>query len=226
MRAQSTAGIDGSNSSETKRMPCINRNQLGGLIRFPGIPVKYPRNAEIYGDSEPANYLYKVVSGAVRTSKVRTDGRHQVSGFYLPGEIFGIEVGDEHAFSAEALTDCQVVLINRRLLMERAAREPALLQELWRLVGHELKRAERHIVLLIKNAEEKIASFLLEMAERAFADNIINLPMTRRDIGDYLGITVETVSRTLIHLQASGTIGIQSRQIVLRDVSVLRRLNA
>ena len=122
---------------------------------FPGIPVNFSRNAEIYGESEPADYFYKVVSGTVRTSKVRIDGRRQIGGFYLPGEIFGVEIGEEHAFSAEALTDCQMLLINRRLVMARAAREAAVARELWRLIGHELERVQDHILLLIKSAEEQ-----------------------------------------------------------------------
>jgi CRP/FNR family transcriptional regulator, nitrogen fixation regulation protein len=199
-------------------------NQLGGNIDFLGTLMSFPGNAEIYGDGEPIDYFYKVLSGTVRTCKVRIDGRRQIGGFYLPGDVFGVEVGANHSFSAEAVTDCQVLLINRRRVMARAARETAVARELWRLVGHELGRVQDHILLLIKSAEERVASFLLEMAGPA--SEIINLPMTRQDIGEYLGLTIETVSRTLAHLEATAAIEVHSRQIMLRDCSALRRLSA
>jgi CRP-like cAMP-binding protein len=188
--------------------------------------MSFPSDMEIYGEGEPVDYFYKVQSGTVRTCKVRTDGRRQIGGFYLPGDMLGVEVGAEHSFSGEAVTDCQVLLINRRLVMARAAREVAVARELWRLIGHELDRAQDHILLLIKSAEERVASFLLEMAGPASEGNTINLPMTRQDIAEYLGLTIETVSRTLVHLEATAAIEVHSRQIVLRNRSVLRRLNA
>jgi CRP/FNR family transcriptional regulator, nitrogen fixation regulation protein len=186
--------------------------------------MSFPSKAEIYGEGEPIDYFYKVLSGTVRTCKVRIDGRRQIGGFYLPGDTLG--VGAEHSFSAEAVTDCQVLLINRHLVMARAAREAAVAGELWRLIGDELGRVQDHILLLIKSAEERVASFLLEMAGPASAGNTTNLPMTRQDIGEYLGLTIETVSRTLAHLEATAAIEVHSRQIVLRNCSALRRLNA
>jgi CRP/FNR family transcriptional regulator, nitrogen fixation regulation protein len=225
MRTQSAVGSI-SKRSKTKTLSPATPNRLGGPIKFLGIPVNFSRNAEIYGESEPADYFYKVVSGIVRTSKVRIDGRRQIGGFFLPGEIFGVEAGEEHAFSAEAVTDCQALLINRRLVTARAAREAAVARELWRLIGHELERVQDHILLLMKSAEERVASFLLEMAGPASAGNTVELPMTRRDIGEYLGLTLETVSRTLAHLEAAAAIEVQSGQVVLRNRSALKRLNA
>jgi CRP/FNR family nitrogen fixation transcriptional regulator len=108
--------------------------------------------------------------------------------------------------------------------MARAAREAAVARELWRLIGHELGRVQDHILLLIKSAEERVASFLLEMAGPA--SETINLPMPRQDIAEYLGLTLETVSRTLAHLQATAAIEVHARQIMLRDCSALRRLSA
>lgn len=226
MLTQSAVGSDISTRLKTQTLSRVSSNRLGGAIEFLGIPVNFPRNAEIYGESEPADYFYKVVSGTVRTSKVRIDGRRQIGGFYLPGEMFGVEVGEEHTFSAEAITDCQVLSINRRLVMARAAREAVVARELWTLIGHELERVQDHILLLIKSAQERVASFLLEMAGPASAGNTIELPMTRRDIGEYLGLTLETVSRTFAYLEATAAIEVHSRQIVLRNRSALRRLNA
>ena len=84
-----------------------------GTIEMMGALMPFARNAEIYGENEPADYLYKVVSGTVRTYKVLIDGRRQIGAFYLPGDIFGLETGDEHTFSAEAITDCKIMVIKR-----------------------------------------------------------------------------------------------------------------
>lgn len=216
---QSAVGSEISKRSKTKTLSPVTTNLLGGTIDFLGIPVNFLRNAEIYGESEPADYLYKVMRGTVRTYKVLIDGRRQIGGFYLPGDMFGVEVGEEHALSTEAIMDCH-------LLMARGAREAAVARELWTLIGHELERAQDHILLLTKSAQERVASFLLEMAEPASAGNTIELPMTRQDIEEYLGLTIETVSRTLAHLEATAAIEVHSRQIVLRNRSALRRLNA
>ena len=87
--------------------------QGNNSIELMGAPMPFARNAEIYGENEPAEYLYKVISGTVRTYKVLNDGRRQIGAFYLPGDMFGLEVGDEHTFSAEAIVDCKVLVIKR-----------------------------------------------------------------------------------------------------------------
>ena len=192
-----------------------------------GAPMSFSRNAEIYGESEPADYLYKVVSGTVRTYKVLTDGRRQVGGFYVAGDIFGLETGEEHTFSAEAITECKVLVIKRSALMALAERDHEVSHQLWTITGGELRRVQDHIMLLIKSAQQRVASFLLEMSERISADNAVELPMSRQDIADYLGLTIETVSRTLTILENAATIELSSsRRIVLRNRSALSRLNA
>ena len=82
---------------------------------------RFDRNVEIYGEDEPADYVYKVVSGAVRTYKVLSDGRRQIGAFYLPGDIFGLEIGDEHSFSAEAIVDSSVLVIKRSAVVALAS---------------------------------------------------------------------------------------------------------
>jgi CRP/FNR family transcriptional regulator, nitrogen fixation regulation protein len=198
-----------------------------GPVELMGAPMSFPRNGEIYGESEPADYLYKVVSGTVRTYKVLTDGRRQVGGFYVPGDIFGLETGEEHTFSAEAITECKVLVIKRSTLVALAGRDHDVAHQLWTITGRELQRVQEHIMLLVKSAQERVASFLLEMAERIAADNAVELPMSRQDIADYLGLTIETVSRTLTILENAATIELSSsRRIVLRNRSALNRLNA
>jgi CRP/FNR family nitrogen fixation transcriptional regulator len=207
--------------------PPAANHRLGGPVDLMGAPMSFPRNAEIYGESEPADYLYKVVSGAVRTYKVLTDGRRQIGGFYVPGDIFGLETGEEHTFAAEAITECKVLVIKRSALVALAGRDHDVARQLWTITGGELRRVQDHIMLLIKSAQERVASFLLEMAERISAGNAVELPMSRQDIADYLGLTIETVSRTLTILENAATIELSSsRRIVLRNRSALSRLNA
>ena len=198
-----------------------------GAIEFMGAAMSYPRNAEIYGESETAEYLYKVVSGAVRTYRVLNDGRRQIGGFYLPGDLFGLEFGEEHTFSAETVTEARVLVIKRSALVALAARDHDVAHQLFTLTGRELHRVQEHMLMLIKSAQERIAGFLLEMADRATVGTAIELPMSRQDIADYLGLTIETVSRTLTSLEGSAAIALSnSRRIVLRNRSALSRMNS
>jgi CRP-like cAMP-binding protein len=200
---------------------------LTSAIEMMGAPMTFGRNSEIYGEGEPADYLYKVVSGTVRTSKILADGRRQIGSFYLPGDVFGLEVGDDHAFSAEAITEAKVLVIKRSALVALAERNSDVARQLWALTGRELSQVQDHILLLIKTAQERVAGFLLEMAERASHDGALELPMSRQDIADYLGLTIETVSRTLTTLENAATIELPtSRRIVLRNRSALSRLNS
>jgi CRP/FNR family nitrogen fixation transcriptional regulator len=198
-----------------------------GAIELMGAPTSFARNAEIYGENEPADCLYKVVSGTVRTYKVLTDGRRQIGAFYLPGDMFGLETGGKHAFSAGAITEAKVLVIRRSTVIALATRDSGVARQLWMLTGRELERVQDHILLLIQTAQERVAGFLLEMAKRVPAGNEVELPMSRQDIADYLGLTIETVSRTLTQLENSATIALPtSRRIVLRNRAALRRLNA
>jgi CRP/FNR family transcriptional regulator, nitrogen fixation regulation protein len=199
---------------------------LGSSIEMMGALMPFARDAEIYGESEPADYLYKVVSGAVRTYKVLNDGRRQISSFYLPGDMFGLEVGGEHTFSAEAVAHSRVLVIRRSAVVALAGRDKDIARQLWTMTVAELQRAQDHIMLLIKTAQERVAGFLLEMAARSPDASEVDLPMSRQDIGDYLGLTIETVSRMVSQLEKSGAIALAtSRRIVLRKRGALSRMN-
>jgi CRP/FNR family nitrogen fixation transcriptional regulator len=200
---------------------------LASAIEMMGAPMSFARNCEIYGEGEPADYLYKVVSGTVRTSKILTDGRRQIGSFHLAGDVFGLEVGDEHAFSAEAITEAKVLVVRRSALMGLAARDGDVARQMWTQAGHELARVQDHIMLLVKTAQERVVGFLLEMAARVPTGNAVELPMSRQDIADYLGLTIETVSRTLTTLENDGAIELPtSRCVMLRKRAALVRLNA
>ena len=192
-----------------------------------GAPIPYARNTEIYGEGEDAEYIYQVVSGAVRTYNILSDGRRQIGAFYLPGDIFGLEIGEQHALSAEAICDCTVSVIRRSSLASLAGRDNGIAQALWTLTAHELQRVQKHVLLLVRTAQERVASFLLEMADRSAGAGSIELPMSRRDIADYLGLTIETVSRTLTALEGQSAIALPSaRRVQLTNVRELRRLDS
>jgi CRP/FNR family transcriptional regulator, nitrogen fixation regulation protein len=192
-----------------------------------GSQMTYDPNEEIYGEDEPAEFVYKVVSGAVRTYKILSDGRRQIGAFYLPGDLFGLEVGSEHQFSAEAIGKTAVRVVRRSAVVSLAEKDGAAARELWKFTARELYRVQEHMLLLVKSAQQRVASFLLEMSERLAATDAVELPMSRQDIADYLGLTIETVSRTMSQLVSESAIGLpSSRRIVLRNRGALRQLNA
>jgi CRP/FNR family nitrogen fixation transcriptional regulator len=188
----------------------------------------YKKDAEIYGEEEPAEYVYQVVRGAVRTYKLLSDGRRQIGAFHLPGDVFGLEAGSVHRLTAEAIIDTQVRLVKRRSLEQAAMGDVQIMRDLLRLTAGNLKHAEDHMLLLgRKTAMERVATFLLEMDRRLAVAGMMALPMCRRDIGDYLGLTLETVSRALSQLHDQDVLGFSgARQIVLRNRQRLRSMDA
>ena len=181
-----------------------------------------------FGEDEPAEYVYQVVSGSVRTYKLLSDGRRQIGAFHLPGDVFGLESGPTNRLAAEAIVDTTVRLVKRSSLEKAASVDVRVARKLWTMTAGKLKQAEDHMLLLgRKNAMERVATFLLEMDRRLAVAGMMALPMCRRDIGDYLGLTLETVSRALSELQAKGVLGFTGvRQIVLRNRQYLRNMDA
>ena len=211
--------------SERRVLPAATHT-LFGSPELTGITMTYDRNGEIYGEGEPADYVYKVISGAVRTYKVLNDGRRQINTFYLPGDYFGLELGDEHTWSAEAIVGSTVAMVKRSALLSVSKRDGEVARQLWSTTARQLDEARNHALLLIKSAQERVAAFLLEMSKRLAHSDSVELPMGRQDIADYLGLTIETVSRTLTQLENTRTIELlTSRLIALRNRSVLSRLN-
>jgi len=223
-----TSTVHTTSSDKTGPRPApTSSHPLTGSIEMMGAPMTFPRNGEIYGEGEPADFVYKVVSGTVRTYKVLADGRRQIGAFYLPGDVFGLEVGADHSFSAEAITASKVLVAKRSALMNLAARDSSVARELWTLTGQELARVQEHILLLVKTAQERVVGFLFEMAARRPAGDTVELPMSRQDIADYLGLTIETVSRTLTSLEHEAAIELpNSRRIVLRNRPALQEMYA
>ena len=199
-----------------------------GLGHLVATTFRYQKDEEIFGEDEPAEYLYQVARGAVRTYKLLSDGRRQIASFHLPGDIFGLEYGPHHRVTAEAICGTQVRLIQRRSLENAAKVDVQIARTLWNVTSSELRHAEDHMLLLgCKTAMERVAAFLLEMDRRLAAASMVALPMCRRDIGDYLGLTLETVSRALSQLHEQGVLEFSgARQIVIKKRQRLRDINA
>ncbi len=195
----------------------------GDLMLEIGTRTAFCRDDEIYGQEEAADLIYQVVTGAVRTSHLMSDGRRQIGDFYYQGDVFGVEPGHEHIFSAEALSDAVVLVVKRSALREAGAgRLEVLLGEAAR---RELKRAHEHVLMLgRKTACEKVASLLMNIADRSEYD-CVELPMGRQDMADYLGLTIETVSRMLTQLQLNSVVEFASlRSFQVKNRRALSRL--
>ena len=161
----------------------------------------------LFHEGDPATRVFTLTRGVLKLYKLLPDGRRQVTGFMFPGDFLGIAVDDEHAFTAEAVADSQVCWFPRNRFGEFAEGHGHLERELYRIAAHELAAAQAQMVLLgRKTAAERLASFflaLLDRAEKAAGQKVrmIELPMSRMDIADYLGLTKETVSRMLASLK-------------------------
>jgi len=190
---------------------------------------KYRRGGEIFGEGEPAKYVYQVIEGAARSYKLLSDGRRQIGAFHLSGDIFGLENGNAHRFTAESIVDTTVRLVKRASLAHVAENDATVARDLLNMTATNLRHAEDHMLLLLrKTSLERVAAFLLEMDSRLTAAGVMALPMCRRDIADYLGLTLETVSRALSILHDKGILGFlgqTQRQIVLLDRPKLAELD-
>jgi CRP/FNR family transcriptional regulator, nitrogen fixation regulation protein len=190
-------------------------NQHIGVVR------SYRRKNEIFREDDPADRVYEVIKGTVCTAKTLRDGRRQIAGFYFPGDVLGLENVARHLLAAQAITEARVRIVKKQTLNALASSDCNVADQLLALTARELVRKQDHLLsLLSTTAEERIICFLIDMVQRAPAreDHLIALPMSRLDIADYLGLTIETVSRTLWDLERRGAIKIKGyRSIVLRD---------
>ena len=201
--------------------------QPAGHDRFAGVFARFERNAEIFGEDQPADHFYRVISGGVRIVKLVSDGRRQITSFCLPGDMFGFE-DSVHRFCAETVSESNILIRKRNPSLARSMDDPRMVQQLWTQAVVQLQRAQHHVLLLgRKTAQERLADFLLDMVDRGGRqDGAIELPMSRQDIADYLGLTIETVSRTLTQLARDQIISIPAaRRIVVRNRSALEEIS-
>jgi CRP-like cAMP-binding protein len=196
---------------------------LTPAISVRGVAMRFSREEEICGEGEEATFVYKVLSGVVRTCAFDASGRRFIEGFYLAGEVFGLESDHAHQFSAEAVCDAEVAAIPRAAVARAASADGAAAMALYHLAAQKLASTNQHLVTLgKKSATERVSTFLLHISKRLGGAHI-NLPMSRTDIADYLGLTIETVSRTFSKLERAHMISLDgARQVSFNNVALLQ----
>ncbi|HLJ20633.1 MAG TPA: helix-turn-helix domain-containing protein [Stellaceae bacterium] len=201
--------------------PASEETELDMLDTF-GSVLRLKRDATLFFDGDVASHYYKVVSGAVRSCKLLSDGRRHITDFFLAGDFIGVEALKTHSCTVEAVNDTTLVRYDRRMIDALVARSPRVGKFLLDRVCADLSAARARMLLLGRmSARERLASFVLRIGARSRrADcDTIPLPMTRSDIGDHLGLTTETVCRTFAHLKSAGLISAPSPH----ELRVLKR---
>lgn len=189
----------------------LGSGQLDSLVALERIGARrsFVRDHEIYSEGDVADCWFKVVSGAVRICKLLPDGRRHIAEFCFAGDCFGLDREAERLFAAEAVCDVVVMRYPRRATDQQIDRDPRLAMSLCEMTLRDLAHAQtRMLVLGRMTASERVANFLLELADRRDARRVLDLPMSRIDIADYLGLTIETVCRVLSSFKRDGVIAI------------------
>lgn len=191
-----------------------------GPVESAGTLIDIEKGCDIIAQGDAADYCFEVVEGCARSVQRLEDGRRQVSDFLFPGDIFGLDAIGEHAFAGEAVTAVTIRRLRLSTVEVLAEEDAAFGQRLRHHLIHQTKAMRNRIVLLGRmTAAERIAAFLLEMTSRleTRAQGIVELPMSRGDMADYLGLTIETVSRCLSDLKRSGVISVQGARIGIQN---------
>jgi CRP/FNR family transcriptional regulator len=193
--------------------------------------VRFAPSETVFAQEDIATSFYSVLEGVLRLYKLLPDGRRQIVGFALTGDFLGMSTAGQHGFSADAITAVTVCQFNRAAFARFSEQKPNLLRRLNELTAFELNQARDHMVLLgRRSAEEKLATFLVGWRDRLARigelSAIVSLPMSRQDIADYLGLTIETVSRTFTKLERAGVIGIVPGGVRLLDAARAEALAA
>jgi len=230
---QATMQIPQRHIAKTDRSPAIPpslqplaQDALDLLEQF-GMTVSIQREHEIHGQADRADYCYRILSGCVRLVKLMEDGRRQIGEFLMTDDLFGIDSLDTHDFAAEAVSDVMLRRYPRRMVDALAESNIALARRLRDLTSTNLRMTQTRLMLLgRKTASERIATFLIEMDNRLpqVRAHMLDMPMSRTDMADHLGLTIETVCRILAHLRRDGTIAIERGRIEIRDDVALERM--
>ena len=180
----------------------------------------------LFWEGDQAGQIFEVLEGVLRVYKILPDGRRAIMGFIHPGDVLGVSFQDRYLFTAEAVTGVKVRRFSRGRFFSRVNESPALQPQLFALLCDEMSAAQDQMVLLgRKSAEERVVSFLLAIHRKCPADNEIELPMSRLDMADYLGLTIETVSRMMTSLVRRGLIHATGRhRLALRKLGALREI--
>ena len=197
-------------------------------LRAAGSVTQFPEGREIFAEGGNSDVFYKVISGVVRTCKFLNDGRRQIEAFHVAGDVFGLELGDERQLSAEAVSDCTLIYYRRRSVETLGQKDGAVTRQLLQYAMQNLAQAQSHALLLgRRGAAEKVAAFLLDWAGRLGQQGVVHLAMTRQDMADYLGLTIESVSRSLSQFERDGVIALpNAREVCIRSNEALEDLAA
>lgn len=188
----------------------------------------FDKHATLFSEGEPSSVVFNITAGMVRLYRLLPDGRRQIIGFAMPGDFLGLALADKNAFSADALTDVQACQFDRREFSALLDEKPHLLRRLHAIAGHELGLAQDQMIILgRRTAEEKVAAFLIGLRDRwarvSGASVNLPLPMTRQDIADFLGLTIETVSRMFSKLAREKLIVVTPDGVRLLDRGALEK---
>jgi len=202
------------------------QGRLAAIMRTINIKAHCP----VFDEADPAEYVYTITAGTVKVYKLLGDGRRQITGFLFAGDFLGLIHNEAYAYSAEALVATRLCRFPRQRLEALLVEIPNLEQRLLAMASHELAAAQDQMVLLgRKSARERVVSFILMLSNSATRHSRpgdpVFLPMSRSDIADYLGLTTETVSRTVTLLKKQGLIELlDDKQIRLCRMSALREI--
>ena len=189
----------------TERSPALIDRMQPATVR------RVDSREHVFCEGDPRTHVFEVEEGAIVIYKVLPDGRRQVVSFAYPGDLIGLGATTEHTLNAQAASRAKVRCIAAQNLDEAAGRDPALAVKLYRAVSRELSETRSLLVSIgQQTALERVATFLFSLHKRAETrgDAAINLPMRRSDIADFLGLTIETVSRTFTKLRTMGVISV------------------
>lgn len=191
--------------------------------------IMFDANSTLFDQDEPAGMVFNIIAGAVRLSRISTDGRRQIVGFALPGDFLGLSMTDRTLYSAETMAPARACRFPRRAFSALLDRKPDLLKRLHTMASHELSLARDQMIILSRNTvEQRMAIFILTMRDRwqrVLGECVhVPLPMTRRDIGDFLGMTMETASRQMTKFAREALISIAPDGVTILDETRLKRL--
>jgi CRP-like cAMP-binding protein len=234
-----TTSFAATGSERVARAHAITSNKLASsleqtvtLLEGFGQSVAIHRDRAIFCDGDRSDHAYRVESGVVRFCRVLSDGRRQIIAFAHPGQFFGFGVLGKQSVTAEAATDVKLTRYARIAINDLTATHPAFARSVLSITADELQRALQRLVVLGRNtALEKLATFLIEMTDLdggpAIKHREVRLPMCRRDIADYLGLTLETVSRLFAQLKQAGLVSLPScdRVVLVRPDAIKEMLD-
>ena len=206
---------------------CLDEERLEKFSKI-STEKNYTNKENIFIQNDPAKHLFNITEGNVKIYQLLDDGRIQIIGFLYPGDFFGSYKNNKYNYSAESIGDLKICVFDQKILEQYLDENPVLAKELLNQTSFELTVAQDRITVLGKlSAIERISTFLTNISEQrkriGWQNNPISLPMTRQDIADYLGLTIETVSREFSNLKSSNLIKvISSKQIYLPNIDALK----